>query len=74
MADIHTGYVVTDTGSILVQHPDENQWGFSLCDDEQSWPGGIGVAGEWTAIAPDDPRITDDDRERLQWMLDAAQQ
>ena len=63
-------YVVTDTGTILVQLPADNAWGFVLADDDQSWPGGFGAAGSWEAIAGDDPRITDDDRARLSWLFD----
>lgn len=66
----HTGYVVTDSGKILVQTPENNLWGFSLQDDDQSWPGGFGIAQSWDAIEADDPRITPAVRERLQWILD----
>jgi hypothetical protein len=70
---IHTGYVLTDDGSILAQIPDEsNRWGFYLADDDQTWDGGIGVASSWEPLADDDARITDDDRERLQWVIDEA--
>jgi len=66
----HRGYVLTDRGTILVQLPDDTAPGYSLYDDDQSWPGGLGVAREWTALAADDPRITDADRERLGWLLE----
>jgi hypothetical protein len=66
-----TGYVLTDAGTILVQRPADNDWGFELCDDDRCWPGGLGVAGSWTLLADDDPRITPEDRERLSWLLDA---
>jgi hypothetical protein len=67
----HCGYVITETGKVLVQVPDtDSRWGFYLADDDQTWDGGFGVASEWDAIADDDPRITDDDRERLGWILD----
>jgi hypothetical protein len=39
---VKTGYVITDKGSILVQHPDDNEWAFHLSDDEQTWAGGFG--------------------------------
>lgn len=64
-------YVVTDQGGILVQLPDDNQWGFVLCDEDQSWPGGFGIASSWERIADDDPRITDQDREDLEWLFQA---
>ena len=67
---MHIGYVITEAGSVLVQVPADNRWGFCLCDDDQSWPGGFGVASNWEAVADDDPRITTADRERLQWLLD----
>lgn len=62
---IHCGYVVSESGLILLQVPDDNRWGFYLCDDDQSWDGGFGVSSSWEAIGDDDPRITEDDRERL---------
>ena len=38
------GYVKTDTGEWLVKLVDDNaQFGFYLCDDDQSWPGGFGA-------------------------------
>jgi hypothetical protein len=70
---IHTGYVITDTGTILLQIPDNNRWGFSIQDDDQTWPGGLGIASEWEVLKDTDPRITDADRERLQWILDEVE-
>jgi hypothetical protein len=68
---IHAGYVITEDGTILVQVPDpDSRWGFYLSDDDQSWDGGFGVASEWEPISDDDPRIGDDDRERLGWILE----
>jgi hypothetical protein len=70
---IKAGYVVTADGTILVQVPSPaSRFGFYLCDDEQSWDGGIGVAQSWTLIADDDPRIDAGDRERLGWILEDA--
>lgn len=69
---IHVGYVITESGMILLSLP-ENHWynkhGYELCDDDQSWPGGIGIAS-WEPIGDNDPRITPEIRERLQWILD----
>lgn len=63
---IRTGYVLTSDGLILLQIPDpDSRWGFYLCDDDQSWDGGFGIASQWELLADDDPRITPDDRERL---------
>lgn len=61
-------YVRTDTGIILVQLPADNQWGFELCDDDQVWPGGVGVAESWEAISVD--AVSAEDRERLGWLLE----
>jgi len=66
---MHIGYVITSTGKVLMQIPSNNQWGFSIQDDDQTWPGGCGI-GEWGVLEDTDPRITDADRERLQWILD----
>lgn len=67
---IPTGYVITESGLILVQRPADCRWGFELCDDDQVFPGGHGVASEWTLLAGDDPRITPQARERLSWLVD----
>jgi hypothetical protein len=72
-AKIKAGYVLTGRGNLYVQIPSDNQYGFSIYDDDQTWPGGFGI-GEWTLLASDDPRITDADRERLQWILDEVSQ
>jgi len=72
MTTIHTGFVLTESGSILLQLPGDNQWGFILCDDECSWPGGFGIASDWEPIEDDDPRITAGDHEALDYFLDDA--
>jgi hypothetical protein len=70
---VAAGYVVTEDGLILVQVPsEESRWGFYLADDDQGWDGGFGIASEWDLIADDDPRITEDDRERLGPILEDA--
>jgi hypothetical protein len=69
-ANLHIGYVLTDKGDILVQVPEDNQHGFSLCSDDQTWPGGFGIAQSWEALKDDDPRITADDHENMDWILD----
>jgi hypothetical protein len=69
------GYVITSDGAVFLQVPDEdNPWGFCLCDDDRSWPGGLGVASAWEGIADDDPRITAGIRSRLQPFLDGFRQ
>ena len=65
------GYVIGSDEKIYVQVPANNQHGFSICDEDQSWEGGIGSGLQaWTLLANDDPRITQSDRERLGWILD----
>lgn len=72
--EVKAGYVIDNHGNILVQIPDDNQWGFSLCDGESTQPGGFGFsAKEWTLLSDDDPRITDEVRESLQWILDGIE-
>lgn len=66
----YCGYVICENGLILVQTPDDNQWGFTIHSDDQSWPGGFSI-GSWTAIRDDDPRISDLDRESLGWIIDS---
>lgn len=64
------GYVVTERGTVYVQLPADNAHGFVLADDDQTWDGGIGLADSWELVSDSDPRITDEDRERLSWLLD----
>jgi hypothetical protein len=68
---VKPGFVLGSDGRIYAQMPAENLFGFVICDDDHSWAGGInsGLA-HWTLLANDDPRITEDDRERIGWMLD----
>jgi uncharacterized membrane protein len=67
------GYVITEAGLVLVQVSDEtSRWGFALVDDEQTWDGGFIIAKFWDLVEDDDPRITDEDRDRLGWILDQA--
>jgi len=68
----HVGYVLTDNGQVLLQVPDDNQWGFALQDDDQTWPGGFGAANSWKPLKDTDRRITKVDRERLGWILKEA--
>ena len=72
---VKAGFVLGSDGEIYLQIPADNQWGFSICDDDQAWPGGFNSGLEsWTLLANDDPRITEDDRERIGWMLDELDQ
>ena len=70
---VKAGYVITSNGTVLAQIPADNQWGFAISSDDQTWPGGFGV-DDWELLASNDPRITDADRERLQWILDEVSQ
>lgn len=63
---LYRGPVLTDTGHVFVQCPDETPWGFSLHDDDdKSWSGGFGPWAGWLPVDRDDPRITDDDRRKI---------
>jgi hypothetical protein len=65
---MHIGYVRTRSGSILLQLPAANHWGFVLADDEQSWPGGFGWES-WEPIA--DSEVPEDIRQRLEPVLES---
>ena len=69
-AKIHVGYVWAQ-GEVYLQLPADNQWGFVIADDDQTWD--FPPFGEWEAIDDDDPRITPERREMLQWILDEAE-
>jgi hypothetical protein len=68
---MHVGYVRTRTGSILLQLPAANHWGFVLADDEQSWPGGFGWE-EWEAIP--DQEAPPEVQERLHGLLEEVRE
>jgi len=68
---MHVGYVRTRSGSVLLQLPAANHWGFVLCDDELSWPGGFGWE-EWEPIA--DSEVPEDIRQRLHWLLEEVRE
>jgi hypothetical protein len=62
-------YVKTAAGKHYVQAPDSNApGGVVLLDEEQSWPGGIGLTSAWTAV--DDSAVPAADRERLGWLVE----
>lgn len=68
---IHTGYVIDDaTGNVYAQIPADNAVGFVICDDDQTWD--FPPFSSWSPVADDDPRVSDDDRERLQHLIDDA--
>jgi len=60
-------YVRTKDGLYLLQVESEilfPRWGFALYDDEQCWPGGFGIANEWTAVP--DSEVPEDIRRKLE--------
>jgi len=68
MSEVAKSYV-TDGTSLFVQLPADNQWGFSIHDDDQEWPGGFGIFDNrkwWTVKLEDVPAEI---RERLDWVL-----
>lgn len=68
---VKAGYVLGSNDKIYVQVPADNQWGFEICDENESWPGGVNSGlKSWTLLSRDDERITNDDRSRLDWVLD----
>lgn len=60
-------YVRTTEGLYLIQVPDETPYGFSLRDDEQSWPGGFGIATDWIAVPPSE--VPAEIRDSLDYLL-----
>ena len=69
MSEVYRGFVISE-GEYLVQVPDDNQWGFELLSADQSWPGGIGAARTWTAVAREDVPL--EVEEELGWILDES--
>lgn len=60
---------VTDGERFLVQLPDDNQFGFVLADDDQTWEGGVGSGMKsFCAVSPEN--VPDEAMELLGWMLD----
>lgn len=55
-----------------VQLPADNRWGFELAQAEgewsQSWPGGFGLATEWTAVPKS--KVPARVREEMDWLLE----
>ena len=63
-------FVIANDGQIMVQINDaKTRWGFYLAREaimgRWSWSG----ATSWDVIPSDDPRITPEDHERLDWLL-----
>ena len=65
-----TSFVTDGAGRYLVQTPADNEWGFVLADDDQSWPGGVGSGmDEWTAVEAAD--VPAEVANRLGWLLES---
>jgi hypothetical protein len=62
-------YVLTDRGDYLVQRPDKSKFGFSLCSNDQSWEGGLGIATSWSVVAA--KNVPASVRADLEWLLTA---
>ena len=68
---VRAGYVLCSNGDILAQIPEDNQYGFSLLSDDQSYPGGIGCGSRTWRLLPDDHQaILRSDREKLGWIIE----
>ncbi len=60
---ITAGYVRTSDGAYLIQRPADNPWGFELCNEDQTWPGGIVEAESWEVV--DASEVPAEEQERL---------
>lgn len=69
---IKSGYV-TDGKRWLVQIADDTKFGFSLHNDDQSWPGGFGAftGCKWKLVPEKD--VPDKVKESLGWILEDAE-
>ena len=67
-AEVFAGFVVSESGAYFVQLPQDNEFGFSLFDADQSWPGGIGAARTWTAVARES--VPPEVEESMGWIVD----
>lgn len=67
----HVGFVITDTGRILVHVPNRhNGYGFILTNAEEHWHGGIGSGAKfWEAITDDDARISEHEHDLWDWFV-----
>lgn len=62
-------FVTNGAGGYLVQLPSDNEHGFVLADDDQTWPGGLGSGwAEWTIV--DRADVPSEVESRLGWLLD----
>ncbi len=62
-------FVTNGAGGYLVQLLSDNEHGFVLADDDQTWPGGLGSGwSEWTIVERAD--VPPEVEARLGWLLD----
>jgi len=61
-----------DFAAYAVQLPSDNRWGFELARAEgewsQSWPGGFGLATEWTTVPT--TKVPAKVRAEMDWLFD----
>ena len=65
-------FVVTSDGRYLVQVEDADRWprhGFALCDDDQAWEGGLGIATSWKVVP--ESEVPEPIRQELQYVIEA---
>jgi hypothetical protein len=68
-------FVVTTDGDYLLEVTSDvlfPRWGFALCDDEQSWEGGFGVAGSWTVVPASE--VPEDIRRKLEYVREELEE
>ncbi|MBU1655138.1 MAG: hypothetical protein KJ558_10000 [Gammaproteobacteria bacterium] len=57
----------------LVQLDADNQFGFVLADEYDTWPGGFGSGmPSWKAVETED--VPQEDRDRMEWLLRGNEQ
>ena len=61
-------FVKNENDQVFLQLPADNRWGFTIYSDDQSWQGGFGAGSIFTALKDDDPLITPEIRESLDWI------
>ena len=65
-------YVLTECGDYLLQIPYDVPFGFALVDDDQTFPGGIGVAKRWQKV--DIGEVPRGVRDRLDWIIEEEEE
>jgi len=62
-------WVIGEDDKVYVMTPEDNPWGFEISDGENTWVGGFEL-GSWERIEEDDPRITQEHRDAMEWLFD----